>query len=430
MKAERFDVIVVGGGPSGASAAYRLAQAGAKVLVIERGHHGGTKNMMGGRIYTHSLEQLIPHFRDIAPLERQVNRERISMISGPRMTSVEYMHDCMNREEDSYVVKRALFDKWLLGEAEKEGSLVITDITVTSLITEGRPVRVTGVRCGNDAVYADLVIIAEGANTMLLEAAKLMGPTQPAHMAVGVKETFKIGKDKLEDRLALGDGLGMAWLSVGDMTEGILGGGFVYTNKDSVTVGLVVGLEELGLASCTIDEMLERFKTHPGIAPVIKGGQLEEHSAHMVPEGGYDSMPRLGGDGYMVVGDAARMCMNLGYTIRGMDLAIGSGMVAADAFLQAKRDHRYDLMGQYYTDAIEHSWIGQDMQLYKGMPAFLRDGKDIFGTYPMVVNGLMHDVFAVNGDGATSIMKKVFHRVLQLNPWHVMKDGWKGVRSL
>ena len=89
---ERFDVIVVGAGPAGAAAALRLAEQRVKVLVIERGMAPGAKNMMGGRIYTHSLERLVPDFRDRAPLERKVTKERISIGAGNEMTTIEYSY--------------------------------------------------------------------------------------------------------------------------------------------------------------------------------------------------------------------------------------------------------------------------------------------------------------------------------------------------
>ena len=269
---EIFDVIIVGAGPAGASAAYRLAQQRVKVLVIERGMAPGAKNMMGGRIYTHSLEQLIPDFRERAPLERQVVKERISIASGKEMTTIEYTGSDIPQDEESYVVLRATFDKWLAEEAEQQGALIISNVQVTELITEGegKRKRVTGVRCDADEVYAKMVIIAEGANTILLEQAGLMESTDPRSMAVGVKEVYKLKKEDIDNRLMLTGNQGMAWLTLGDMTDGLLGGGFIYTNKDSVSVGMVVGLENIGSAKHSIDDMLGAFTSHPSIAPLLK----------------------------------------------------------------------------------------------------------------------------------------------------------------
>lgn len=429
---ETFDVIVVGAGPAGSAAALRLAEQRAKVLLIERGTAPGAKNMMGGRIYTHSLERLVPDFRERAPLERKVTKERISIGTGNEMTTIEYSNQDGKPNEESYVVLRAKFDKWLAGEAEKKGALLVSNVQVTDLITEGegKNRRVVGVRCHDDEVYAKLVIIAEGSNTLLLEKSGLTGPTDPSTMAVGVKEVYKLKKDDLENRLMLSGDEGMAWLTLGDMTDGLLGGGFIYTNKESLSVGMVVGLEDIGKANKSVDEMLSAFTSHPRIAPLLKNGQLKEHSAHLVPEGGYKAMPQLGGIGYLIVGDAARMCMNLGYTIRGMDLAIESGMCAADAVNIALRDENMERVASLYERQIKNSWLHKDLKLYKNMPEFLASNPRIFKEYPALVNNVMRDVFTVNGDGAVPMLKKLMGRVGDVGLVTLIRDALKGVRSL
>ena len=308
----------------------------------------------------------------------------------------------------------------------------MSNVQVTELITEGegKRRRVIGVRCHDDEVYAKLVIIAEGSNTLLLEQAGLTGPTDPRTMAVGVKEVYKLKKEDLENRLMLSGDEGMAWLTLGDMTDGLLGGGFIYTNKDSLSVGMVVGLEDIGKATKSVDDMLLAFTNHPRIAPLLKNGQLKEHSAHLVPEGGFKALPKLGGNGYVIVGDAARMCMNLGYTIRGMDLAIESGMCAADAVNVALRDENMERVAKLYERQIKNSWLYKDMKLYKNMPAFLASNPRIFKEYPALVNNVMRDVFTVNGDGAVPMMKKLMSSVSDVGLVTLIRDAWKGVRSL
>ncbi|MBS5067745.1 FAD-dependent oxidoreductase [Veillonella sp.] len=410
----------------------RLAEQRVKVLLIERGTAPGAKNMMGGRIYTHSLERLVPDFRARAPLERKVTKERISIGTGNEMTTIEYSYEDSEPNEESYVVLRAKFDKWLAEEAEKKGALLVSNVQVTELIIEGegKHRRVIGVRCHDDEVYAKLVVIAEGSNTLLLEQAGLTGPTDPRTMAVGVKEVYKLKKEDLENRLMLSGDEGMAWLTLGDMTDGLLGGGFIYTNKDSLSVGMVVGLEDIGKANKSVDDMLIAFTNHPRIAPLLKNGQLKEHSAHLVPEGGFKALPKLGGNGYVIVGDAARMCMNLGYTIRGMDLAIESGMCAADAVNVALRDENMERVAKLYERQIKNSWLYRDMKLYKNMPAFLASNPRIFKEYPALVNHVMRDVFTVNGDGAVPMMKKLMGSVSDIGLVTLIRDAWKGVRSL
>lgn len=428
MEREHFDVIVVGAGPAGSSAAYRLAKAGKSVLLIERGNYGGAKNMMGGRIYTHSLEKLIPNFRDIAPLERKVVKEKISILQGEQATSFEYTGVPKDNKEESYVILRAKFDRWLQGEAEKAGALVINGIQVTDVIKDNG--NIIGVQCGADQAFADLVIIAEGANSLLAEKASLKETASLRHMALGVKEVYKLPQINLEERLGLEGQDGCAWLSLGDMTDGLMGGGFIYSNKDSLSIGLVVGLDSLGQSQASVDQMMEAFTSQRMIRPLLKDAKLVERSAHLVPEGSYDSLPSLGGIGYLLVGDAAGFCINLGYTVRGIDFAIASGMMAADAYIKAKEVGFIGSTITRYQKAIEYSFVGQDMKLYNRMSDFLNDSPRIFQDYPQLVNDIMHDIFRVDDKGAQPLLKKILMRLNQVGLSHLGRDMMKGVRSL
>jgi len=426
---ERFDVIVVGGGLAGASAAYRLARAGVNVLLIERGSYAGAKNMTGGRLYTHSLEKLIPTFRTSAPLERKVSKEKISILTKSAGTTIEYLSDSTAPEEESYVVLRSKFDRWLVEMAEKAGAMVINNIQVTELIREGY--EIIGVRCGEDEVYADVTILADGVNSLLAEQHKLREPVKAKQVAVSCKEVYTLPKGVLEERFGLSSSDdGAAWLCLGEMTHGQLGGGFVYTNKNSVSVGIVVGLEHIGNADVTIEEMMEEFTSHPVIAPLLKDSKLEERSGHVVPEAGLAGVSTLSGNGYMIVGDAAGFCINLGYTVRGMDFAISTGMMAADAYLEAREVGDYSsAMLKRYDAQIADSYVGKDLHLYKHFPEFL-DNERIFKEYPSMVNNVMREVFLVNGNGATPLVPRLLKQVKTVGISNIIKDALKGVRSL
>ena len=425
---ERFDAIVVGGGLAGAAAAYRMASAGVKVLMIERGNYSGAKNMTGGRIYTHSLEQLIPDFRKTAPLERRVTKERISILEGGRATTVEYEAEPARADEESYVVLRSVFDKWLADQAEKAGAMVVNRIQVDSLILEQG--KVVGVRCGKDTMYADVVILADGVNSLLAERAGLRAPLKPSDVAVGAKEVYSFGKGVMEDRLGLDGKDGAAWLFMGDITHGLMGGGYIYTNKNSLSIGVVVGLEHIGEADATIEQMMEEFKAYPTVARLIKGGKLLERSGHMVPEAGDRAVTTLSGDGFIITGDAAGFCINMGYTVRGMDFAIASGMHAADTVIKAKRmgDFSAGAM-RLYDIKIADSFVGRDLKKYRHFPEFLNNPR-IFQQYPGMVNGIMQDVFTVNGDGAESLVPKLFKRANAVGLFNLAKDAIKGGRAL
>ncbi len=326
-----FDAIVVGSGCAGSVAAYELARAGKSVLVVERGNFAGAKNMTGGRIYSHALKEVFPNFEQEAPLERRIAHEKISMLTSDACFTVNFSSEEMGKEgQDSYSVLRAPFDQWLAGKAEDAGAEYIYGIAVESLMKDDDG-RVCGVRAGEDEITADVVLLCDGVNSLLTRHA--VGFARPAAhtMAVGVKQVIELPAATVTDRCLTGsDDEGTAWLFAGDATHGRVGGGFVYANCASVSVGLVATISTAADASnpTPVCQMLEDFKGHPAVAPHIRGGRVVEHSGHMVPEGGLDMMPELVGDGVLLAGESAMMCVNLGYLVRGMDYAVAAGMHA------------------------------------------------------------------------------------------------------
>lgn len=429
MDEERFDAIVVGAGLAGCAAAYKMVQEGLEVLLIERGNYAGAKNMTGGRIYTHSLEKLIPDFREIAPLERKVTKEKISIISDNQATTIEYASNDYKENEESYTILRGRFDQWLAEQVEEAGGMVVAGVQADELILEDG--KVVGVKVGEDDMYGNVVVIADGVNSMLAEKAGFRKPVTPEQMAVGAKDVYELSPELIEARFGQSEGEGTAWLSMGDVTRGLMGGGFIYTNKESISVGMVVSLAHIGQSDKNIEEMMNDFVATPAIAHLLKDAKLVERSGHVVPEAGFGGVSNLSGDGYVIVGDAAGLCMNLGYTVRGMDLAIESGIHAAQTIIEAKAAEDYSAAAlKKYDDRVLNSpSIGGDMKLTAKFPEFMETDR-IFKEYPQMVNGIMHDVFRVNDQGAEPIMKKMMRRVKKVGIINLAKDGWKGVHSL
>lgn len=429
MDEERFDAIVVGAGLAGCAAAYKMVQEGLEVLLIERGNYAGAKNMTGGRIYTHSLEKLIPDFREIAPLERKVTKEKISIISDNQATTIEYASNDYKENEESYTILRGRFDQWLAEQVEEAGGMVVAGVQADELILKDG--KVVGVKVGEDDMYGNVVVIADGVNSMLAEKAGFRKPVTPEQMAVGAKDVYELSPELIEARFGQSEGEGTAWLSMGDVTRGLMGGGFIYTNKESISVGMVVSLAHIGQSDKNIEEMMNDFVATPAIAPLLKDAKLVERSGHVVPEAGFGGVSNLSGDGYVIVGDAAGLCMNLGYTVRGMDLAIESGIHAAQTIIEAKAAEDYSAAAlKKYDDRVLNSpSIGGDMKLTAKFPEFMETDR-IFKEYPQMVNGIMHDVFRVNDQGAEPIMKKMMRRVKKVGIINLAKDGWKGVHSL
>lgn len=429
MDEEKFDSIVVGGGLAGLSAAYRMVQEGLNVVVVERGNYSGAKNMTGGRIYTHSLEKLIPNFREVAPLERKITKEKVSILSAETGTTFEYTEKNKKANAESYSILRGKFDQWLAEQIEEMGAFIVSGVQVTELIMDGN--HVIGVKAGEDELYANTVIIADGVNSMLAEKMGVRNKVLPKDVAVGIKDVYELSEIVIEDRFNNNATEGTAWLSMGEITHGSMGGGFIYTNKSTISVGLVVGLEHIEDNPCNIEQMMNEFISNPVIAPLLKDAKLIEHSGHMVPEQGYNSVTHLSGDGYLVAGDAAGLCINIGYTVRGMDLAIESGIYAADTVIQATKENNFSrqFLKQYDEKVKNSSSLGKDLFLYKNTPAFL-ENKRIFTEYPTLVNHIMHDVFEVSDEGAKPILGKVLKHVKKVGILNIIKDAWNGVKSL
>ncbi|MDR3360848.1 MAG: FAD-dependent oxidoreductase, partial [Bifidobacteriaceae bacterium] len=414
-----YDAIVVGSGCAGPVAAFELASAGKSVLVVERGSFAGAKNVSGGRLYTHSLRRVFPDFAKSAPLERRVVRERISLLAPDSCVTIEASDQAMREERgESYTVLRARFDPWLAEQAENAGAEFVCGIPVESLLKEGQ--KVTGVRSGDDDITADVVILADGVNSLL--ASQAVGSQRPApgQVAVGVKQVLELPAQVISDRFqTAGEDEGAAWLFVGDATHGRVGGGFLYTNRDTVSVGLVATVADLEDAETPIYQMLEDFKAHPALAPVLAGGKVVEHSGHLVAEGGFDAMPPLVADGVLLAGESAMMCVNAGYTVRGMDLAIAAGMHAGQAAAAALDAGDTSAGGLApYRQALEGSFVLKDMRTLRRFPSFMERTSRVFDTYPQLAGAAMRTLFLVDGTPVRPLRKAMMPILRQVGLRH------------
>lgn len=397
MSEEKFDAIIVGGGLAGCSAAIVLANAGLEVLLVERGDFCGAKNMTGGRLYGHSLEKIIPNFAEEAPVERKITKEKVSLMSPEGSLDIGFRSKKLSSEADnaSYTVLRATFDQWLASKAEEAGVEIIPGILVDNLILEDE--KVVGVEATGEELYADVVVIADGVNSLLAQKIGMKKELEPHQVAVGAKEVIRLGEEVINQRFGIGSEEGVAWLSCGDPTMGGFGGGLVYTNKDTVSVGIVATLSDIGHTDLSINQLLDRFKEHPSIAPYIEGGETIEYSGHLVPEEGIHMIPELYRDGVLVVGDAAGFCINLGFTVRGMDFAVESGRLAAETIIKAHGlgDFSAEILSDY-AKRLENSFIMKDMKTYKGFPTLL-GRREIFENLPEMATDIAAKAFTVDG---------------------------------
>lgn len=431
MSEADFDVIVVGAGCAGSVAAYVAASAGKSVLMVERGNYAGAKNMTGGRIYSHSLKQVFPDFEQEAPLERKITHERIAMLDSESMMTIDFTSPELAREgADSYSVLRGPFDQWLAEKAEEAGAEAIYGIAVEELIKDESG-RVIGVRAGEDEITGQVVILCEGVNSMLAERCLGNPRPKPNQMAVGIKETFELPASQIEDRFLTPEGEGAAMLFVGDCTKGHVGGGFLYANKESISLGLVATISTTAEQDTPVYQMLEDFKNHPAVAPIIKGAKMVEHSGHMVPEGGYGMIPQYVFDGCVLAGETAGLCMNMGYQVRGMDFAVASGRMAAEAACEAidKGDTSAAGLSSYKTK-MEDSFVIQDLRTFSKWPETMEHWDRMFNDYPTMVREIFNAMFCVDGKPQKPLAKRIMPIVKKRGLFSLFKEIRKAVKAL
>jgi electron transfer flavoprotein-quinone oxidoreductase len=397
---EKFDAIVVGAGMSGNAAAYTLAKRGLKVLQLERGEYAGSKNVQGAIMYADMLEAIIPDFREDAPLERHLIEQRFWMMSEKAHTGVQYRSEAFNEDKPNrYTIIRSQFDKWFSRKVREAGALVLTETTATELIFDAYNVCI-GVRTDRDGgvVHADVVVLAEGVNGLLGSRAGLREPPKPETVALAVKEMHFLPQETIEQRFNVKGDEGVVIEAAGAISNGMTGMGFIYTNKESLSVGIGCLVSDFAKSGVTPYGLLETFKQHPSIKPLLEGSEVKEYAAHLIPEGGFKAVPTLCGDGWVVVGDAAQL--NNAIHREGSNLAMTSGRIAAEAIFQVKsrKDKMTAANLQRYPAALKDSFVMKDLKKYKDMPALLHtNSRNFFLTYPELVAKAMENFVRVDG---------------------------------
>ena len=366
-----FDVIVIGGGVAGAVCAYTLANKGREVLLIERAAEPGSKNLSGGVFYCRVMEQVFPDFVNVAPVERRITRNCVSLINESSFVNIDYWDKRLSEPANAVTVLRAKLDAWLLEQCEEAGVTVMPGVKVDSLIVEGQ--QIVGVTAGEDELRAHVVVAADGVNSFIAQQAGIRAKEPKKHLAVGVKSVIGLPRKVLEDRFNVRGNEGVAYAMVGDCTQGVAGGGFLYTNEESISLGVVMRLDDLERSGLASSDVHDHMLNHPAIAPLLEDGTLLEYGCHLTIEDGPAMVAHdLTRPGLMIIGDAAGFTLNTGLTIRGMDLAAGSALAAAEAIEKAFQtmDFGQQSMDQYRA-LLDSSFVGKDMATYAKAPAFL-----------------------------------------------------------
>ena len=392
---EKFDSVVVGAGPAGASAAYTMAKAGLNVLVLEKGEKPGSKNMFGGVIFRRHTEQFAPEFWKTAPIERHVVEYQYWFLTKESHVLLSYKNQRFNKTFNAFTVHRAKFDPWFAKLAEDAGAVLLNRTTVEDVIKEKG--KIVGVRTDRGDVLSDVVIAADGVNSMLAKHAGLREESPSESVVLAVKEVIALPRQRIEERFNLGPDEGVAAMLVGWGSG--MHAGFMYTNRDTISLGIGISLSDLDKSGERPHVLFEQFKNHPSIAPLVQDGELKEYSAHLIPEGGYDYVSKIHTDGMLVVGDAAMLVNAINW--EGTNLAMTSGALAGNTVVDAKKKGDFSSRTLAdYRQKLEESFVMKDLKKYKDAPKFFSTNQHFFTLYPEVANELAYR-------------------------WHIVDDGTK-----
>ncbi len=426
---DELDVIVVGAGLAGLACAFEAASAGLQVAVMERGDIAGSKSLSGGRLYLEPVGELCGDFLKNAPFERPVISESIVLTDDTSSICLRLDHGETKETPNSVTVLLSPLCKHLAEKVSEKEAMVLPQQKVDELVFESG--EVVGVKIGSEEMRSRTVVAADGVLSFLAEKADLRAKRPPRLYGVGIKEIIQLESSCIEDRFNLPSGQGASRLFIGRITQGLTGGGFIYTNSHSLSLGIVVHLEALSdwKSDTEIWRLLETFKTRPDVAPLLAGGKTIEYGAHLIPEGGFFNLPKPGIPGLLLVGDAAGFVLNTGNTLRGMDLALASGVLAGRSIVAAKKANlsRAACL-THYQQALKKSFIMKQMKAYKNAPDLLAK-KRIYNHYPHRMIQLTQEMFLVNSEGQSISPGNAFKKlVFKILGWQGFKDMWQFFR--
>ena len=293
-------------------------------------------------------------------------------------------------------VEHAIFDRWLAAQAVDEGVTLLTSCLADRIVLRDGAVRGVRLAGSGDVVEAPLVVACDGALSLLAKEAGLHTGFTAEQVGLGVRALYALDARTIDERFGLSGREGATAEFLG-CTDGVRGGGFIYTQADTLSVGLVVHLDSLKQRGMPPYELLDRFTAAPEVARLLRGARLVEYSAHVLGEAGLGMTPRLSAAGLLVAGDAAGFCYTNGLITEGMNLAMTSGLIAARAGAEALDAGDVSAARlERYAKELRRSFVLRDLSTWRRAIGFLHHDR-LFTQYPQVVGALMEGLYRSDG---------------------------------
>ncbi|MDR3591893.1 MAG: FAD-dependent oxidoreductase [Negativicutes bacterium] len=422
---KKYDAIVVGAGPAGACAAYFMAKSGLDVLLLERGPFPGAKNCGGLSIITAQIHKLFPNCWEEFEYERIVTSHGYWFLTEDSALAAGFSSTRLTAAPfNRLTVKRKTFYGWLAAKAVEAGATLLLGHHAAAIEFTGG--QASGIEVSSPVsrrFIADIILLADGVNSLLAERAGLIPRIKPADAGLYVKETIALPPETIEDRFHLPPGEGALLGLIGYPTAGFNGTASIHTFKDSININVGMAVSDFSQAGFNPGDLLERIKKHPRIQPLLAGGVTTEYGGAMIPEGGYHAIPRLVHPGLMILGDAGSLVNGT----HGINLAMWSGYFASQAAFAAKTSSDFSARKlSLYRTLLEESFVLQNMKANAKAAALQQDIPYLFDLYARMANETAYHMATVPTMPIKAKRKLIWRKVTSMQPLvKTVRDAWR-----